>query len=94
MAARRDSTIPGNKRLNATKIQPILKEHCVKCHSTEKQKGDLDLEVFTRLDEIKRHPKVWQLVAEQLANKEMPPKKEPATLVSFARPESYSARAE
>jgi AraC-like DNA-binding protein len=54
-----------------------LKEYCITCHSTEKQKGDLDLEVFSSLDAVKKHPKIWQSVAEQLANKEMPPKKEP-----------------
>ena len=58
-------------------IRPLLKEYCLKCHSTEEQKGDLDLEVFTTPAEVKRHPKIWQLVAEQLANNEMPPKKKP-----------------
>ena len=27
-------------------IRPLLKERCLSCHSTEKQKGDLDLERF------------------------------------------------
>ena len=58
-------------------IRPLLKDYCLKCHSTEEQKGDLDLEVFTSLAEVKRHPKIWQDVAEQLANSEMPPKKKP-----------------
>src|SRR6476620_401450 len=58
-------------------IRPLLSEYCLKCHSTEKHKGDLDLERFSTLDEVKRHPKVWQTVAEQLANNEMPPKDKP-----------------
>ena len=58
-------------------IQPLLKEYCLKCHSTEDQKGDLDLEVFSSLEAIKKHPKIWQNVAEQLASNEMPPKKKP-----------------
>ncbi|HZJ15857.1 MAG TPA: DUF1587 domain-containing protein, partial [Chthoniobacteraceae bacterium] len=58
-------------------VRPILKEFCLDCHSTEKQKGDLDLEVFTSLAEVRRHPKIWQSVSEQLTNKEMPPKKKP-----------------
>jgi hypothetical protein len=61
----------------SSKIQPVLKEYCLNCHSTEKQKGDLDLEVFSTLEMVKRHPKVWQSVAEQLGNKEMPPKNKP-----------------
>lgn len=58
-------------------VQPLLKEYCLNCHSTEKQKGDLDLEVFKSLETIKRHPKIWQGVAEQLENREMPPKNKP-----------------
>ena len=58
------------------KIRPLLKTYCNDCHSAEKQKGDLDLEPFQTLNEVRRHPKIWQSVAEQLADSEMPPKKE------------------
>src|SRR5437868_2079731 len=58
-------------------IRPMLQEYCLKCHSTEKHKGDLDLERFTSLSEVKRHPKIWQTVVEQLTNNEMPPKEKP-----------------
>ena len=57
-----------------TTIQPILKEYCVTCHSTEKQKGDLDLERFQSLQQIKRDPAVWEHALEQIRDKEMPPK--------------------
>ncbi len=59
------------------KIQPILKQYCLGCHSTEKHKGDLDLERFKSLSEIINHPKVWQDVLEQLGLGEMPPKENP-----------------
>lgn len=55
-------------------IRPLLAQYCLDCHSTEKQKGDLDLEQFKTLSEIHRHPKIWQGVVEQLDNGEMPPK--------------------
>ena len=58
-------------------ILPILKERCITCHSTEKQKGDLDLERFASLDLVKRDPVVWEHTLEQLANSEMPPKGKP-----------------
>lgn len=58
-------------------IRPLLSDYCLKCHSTEKQKGDLDLERFTSLEEAKKHPEIWADVLEQLANKEMPPKDKP-----------------
>jgi hypothetical protein len=58
-------------------IHPLLKKYCLDCHSTESQKGDLDLERFRTVGEVKRHPKVWQHVLEQLSNGEMPPEKKP-----------------
>src|SRR5438045_8463494 len=57
-------------------VRPILNEYCIKCHSTAKHKGDLDLERFATLGEIRKNSKVWQLVAEQLTAAEMPPAKE------------------
>lgn len=58
-------------------ILPILGRHCNDCHSTQRQKGDLDLERFTSPAEVKKHPMIWEHVLEQLANNEMPPKDEP-----------------
>jgi hypothetical protein len=58
-------------------VQPILKHYCLGCHSTEKHKGDLDLERFTSAGEVLRHPKIWQGVVEQLGLGEMPPKEKP-----------------
>src|SRR6266436_6783201 len=58
-------------------IRPLLKEYCLGCHSTEKHKGDLDLERFTSLSEVMKHPKVWQGVVEQISLGEMPPKEKP-----------------
>ena len=60
-----------------TQVRPLLKEYCLSCHSTEKQKGELDLEQFVSLADVKRHPLVWKKVAEQLANEEMPPADKP-----------------
>lgn len=58
-------------------IQPVLKEYCITCHSTEKQKGDLDLERFTTLELVKRDPVVWERSLEQIRDNEMPPKGKP-----------------
>ncbi len=57
----------------ATELRPLVQQYCLKCHSTQKQKGDLDLEQFTSLDLIKAQPRVWQEVALQLAARDMPP---------------------
>lgn len=58
-------------------VEPLFRESCFGCHSTEKQKGDLDLERFRTLDDIRREPKVWQAIVEQMELGEMPPKDKP-----------------
>src|SRR5437867_1567471 len=66
-----------NSQFFEKSIRPLFTQYCLKCHSTEKHKGDMDLERFVSWSEVLRHPKVWQAVAEQLANNEMPPKDKP-----------------
>lgn len=56
-------------------VQPLLKQFCLNCHSTKQQEGDLDLERFASLDEVRRGTRAWIKVAEMLDNGEMPPKK-------------------
>ena len=53
-------------------IQPVLNRYCLNCHSTEKQKGDLDLEA----SDILKEPHIWENVLDQIELGEMPPKKE------------------
>ena len=50
----------------------LLQKHCLNCHSTEKQEGDLDLEA----SDFHKEPHIWENVLEQIAMGEMPPKKE------------------
>lgn len=66
-----------NASVFENQIRAILADRCTNCHSTEKQKGDLDLERFTSLDLVKREPAVWEHTLEQLGNGEMPPKGKP-----------------
>jgi hypothetical protein len=58
-------------------VRPLIERFCLDCHSTAKQKGELDLERFSSLGAILRQPKVWQDVVEQLSLGEMPPRKSP-----------------
>jgi hypothetical protein len=69
--------LPGAAADFDKEIRPLLKEYCLGCHSSEKHKGDLDLERFTSLSEVSKHPKVWQGLVEQLSLGEMPPKEKP-----------------
>ena len=58
-------------------VRGLVRRRCVTCHSAKDKKGELDLERFDSLAAIRRDPKVWVRVIEQLATGEMPPKKSP-----------------
>ena len=61
----------------AEQVRPLLQKYCLKCHSTDLQEGELDLEQFSKFEHIRREPRVWQKVVEMIDNGEMPPKKKP-----------------
>ena len=52
----------------ADQIYPTLMQFCIGCHSTQKMKGELDLERFRALADVRRDPTTWQKVAEMLDN--------------------------
>src|SRR5260221_12921121 len=58
-------------------VKPLVGNYCLKCHSPEKHKGDIDLQQFTSSAVVFKHPKPWQQALEQLTNEEMPPKDKP-----------------
>ena len=57
-------------------VRPLVSQFCLKCHSTEEHKGDLDLERFTSSSEVLKDSKVWERVVEQLTFGQMPPEEE------------------
>ena len=57
--------LPDLEREYANHVRPVVQEYCVTCHSTEKQKGDLDLERFATFRDVLQQPKPWQQVVEQ-----------------------------
>jgi hypothetical protein len=61
----------------ATFVKPLMTRYCLTCHSSQKKKGDLDLERFTAIELVRKDLKPWQAVVEMLDNGEMPPKKSP-----------------
>ncbi len=50
-----------------------MRQFCLSCHSTAARVGELDLERFATLAEIRRDTKAWLKVVEMLDNGEMPP---------------------
>ena len=56
-------------------IRPLLGRYCLGCHSTKKKVGELDLEQFGTLVEVRKGTRSWLKMVEMLTNGEMPPKK-------------------
>ena len=68
-----------------TKLQPVLKKHCVACHGPDKQKSKIRLDTLDP-DMVKgKDAETWQLVLDQLNLGEMPPKKKPQPTVAERR---------
>lgn len=61
-------------RAFAAVVRPMVQRYCLECHSTEEQEGELDLERFAGLDQVRNAASAWRRVAEQVASGEMPPK--------------------
>lgn len=57
----------------ASQTAPSLRRYCLECHATADPAGELDLERFAGLAEVRGDTKVWIKVAEMLDNGEMPP---------------------
>ena len=55
--ARAEASI--SPRYFSNTVRPLLKQYCFPCHSSEKHKGDFDMERFALLAEVKRQPKIW-----------------------------------
>ncbi len=54
-------------------VRPVLRTYCLACHSAADRQGELDLERFQNLDDVRRDPAAWQKVVEMLDHGEMPP---------------------
>ena len=56
-----------------TEVRPMMQQFCLGCHSTAARVGELDLERFVTLAEVRGDTKTWLKVVEMLDNGEMPP---------------------
>src|SRR4029079_18479113 len=59
-------------------VKPFLAKNCVECHGNEKHKRDLNFEAITASAQtlVDDHDR-WELVAQKLRDREMPPDDEP-----------------
>jgi len=75
LSSARAADAPGFEQAAAgytTAARPLLAKYCLECHSTELMEGDLDLERFASLSDVRKSTRVWLKVAEMLDNGEMP----------------------
>jgi hypothetical protein len=63
-------------RLDTT-VKPFVGKYCVACHSGPQPTGQFDLKSYTSMDQVKEDFPRWSLLADRLANHEMPPKQMP-----------------
>lgn len=68
------ATFPQLEREYQASTKGLLQQFCLKCHSTEQQAGELDLERFATVAAIRKETSPWLKVVEMLDNGEMPPK--------------------
>ncbi|MGE3805728.1 MAG: DUF1592 domain-containing protein [Gemmataceae bacterium] len=61
----------------AAKVAPVLKQYCLGCHSSEKPRGNMVLDVYKDAAAAEKNPQVWAKVMHQLRSGEMPPKGKP-----------------
>ena len=53
--------------------RPVLSRYCDDCHSTAEPEGELDLERFAALSDVRSATAAWVKVAEMLDDGQMPP---------------------
>ena len=58
----------------AQEVRPLLKRFCLKCHSSQYNEGEPDLERFEVFDDVRRDPSAWEKINVMLGSGEMPPK--------------------
>jgi len=72
--AQSDSDLARLEQAYQPEVQLLLKRYCYKCHSGDDSEGEIDLEAFATMADVRRSPKVWLKVREMLDSRQMPPK--------------------
>lgn len=58
-------------------VRQVVDRYCADCHATDDPQGELDLERFATLAEVRRSPQSWLRVVELLDDRQMPPSDAP-----------------
>ena len=54
-------------------VRPLIQKHCLRCHSAEKSKGEVNLEKFENKDSLRGDTDLWLRVVDALIERTMPP---------------------
>ncbi|MEQ2007244.1 MAG: DUF1592 domain-containing protein [Limisphaerales bacterium] len=76
MIAAEKQSVAGEKPANGSATK-LFTQHCQKCHSGTKPKGDFQIENLTQDFSDRKNREQWLTVLEQLKTGEMPPKDKP-----------------
>ncbi len=68
------------------KLTPFLKQHCLECHGSEKQKGDIRFDTLGKDLTKAENLEIWQGMLDQLNLGEMPPRKKPQPSLEETKP--------
>ena len=60
-----------------SQVQPFFDSHCIRCHGSNKQKGDTTLHTLGGDFSTGRESQQWESILEMLESGEMPPEDEP-----------------
>ncbi|PHS00490.1 MAG: hypothetical protein COA78_23860 [Blastopirellula sp.] len=58
-------------------IQSVMRRLCLDCHNSKTKEGELDLQRFTSIKQVRADLEPWQAMTLQLESLEMPPKDQP-----------------
>ena len=56
-------------------MRVLLERYCFECHSGDEAEGEIDLESFETMEDVRRAPGIWLQVREILESRQMPPRK-------------------
>ncbi len=69
--------VSGGPHSSKTRVESFFKSHCIKCHGSEKSKGEITLHTLDGDLSTGRDLETWELILEMLESGEMPPEDEP-----------------
>jgi hypothetical protein len=72
-ASQQKKVVPAKGPTLEKDVLPMLKEHCLPCHSGENPRAGLSLSGYKNAAAIQKNAAIWEKVAQNVANGHMPP---------------------